>query len=240
MRRALLRAERYSELYDVLQGTKFWSYKRWAVKALAAQGRRAEAIELAEASRGPWTSESDLASLCEEILLSSGMAEEAYRRYGLSAHRAGTNLATFRAISKRYPSIEPARILTDLVDASSGEEGKWFATAKEVGLYQLALELVKTSPCDPKTLARAARDFAVKQPAFAQGAGFAALHWLVRGYGYDVTSLDVWTAYEGVLKAAEQLGTGNEAKDVVRNLVTGEAAGGFVRQILGRELGIGD
>ena len=235
---ALLRAERYAELSEVLSTEKFWAYKRWAVKALAAQGKGAEAIRLAESSRGPWTSETDVNHLCEEILLSSGLVEEAYQRYGLYAHRAGTYLATFRAVTKRYPTIDPARILADLVDASPGDEGKWFATAKEVGLYELALDLVQSSPCDPKTLARAARDFAVKQPAFARGSGLAALQWLVRGYGYEITSLDVWGAYHSTLKAAEPLAAVNETKETIRQLVAAEAAGGFVRQTLGRELGL--
>ena len=235
---ALLRAERYAELSELLSTEKFWAYKRWAVKALAAQGKGAEAIRVAESSRGPWTSETDVNRLCEGILLSSGLVEEAYQRYGLYAHRAGTYLATFRAVSKRYPTIEPAKILADLVKASPGDEGKWFATAKEVGLYELALDLVQSSPCDPKTLARAARDFAIKQPAFARGSGLAALQWLVRGHGYEITSLDVWGAYHSTLKAAEELGTVNETKDTIRKFVTSEATGGFVRQTLGRELGL--
>ena len=128
--------------------------------------------------------------------------------------------------------------MADLVEASPGDEGKWFATAKEVGLYEVALDLVQTSPCDPKTLARAARDFAIKQPAFARGAGLAALQWLVRGHGDEITSLDVWGAYHSTLKAAEQLGIVNETKETIRQLVAAEASGGFVRQILGRELGL--
>ena len=129
---ALLRAERFEEIYDVLKGEKFWSYKRWAVKALAAEGRADEAIELAESSRGPWTSDTDVNRLCEGILLSLGRIEEAYRRYGLHAHRGGTYLATFRNVAKAYPSIWREQILSDLIKASPGDEGKWFATAKEL------------------------------------------------------------------------------------------------------------
>ena len=57
---ALLHARRYAELYEVLQSEKFWSYKRWAVKALAAEGKADEAMQLAESSRGPWTSDTDV------------------------------------------------------------------------------------------------------------------------------------------------------------------------------------
>ena len=233
---ALLRAERFEELYDVLRVEQFWSYKRWAVKALAAEGRADEAIQLAESSRGSWTSDTDVNLLCEGILLSLGRTQEAYRRYGLHAHRAGTYLATFRAVAKAYPGIPRPQILSDLIERSPGDAGKWFATAKELGLYDVALKLVRDSPCDPKTLARAARDFAEREPAFAHGAGFAALYWLSLGFGYEITSIDVWGAYHSTMKAAEHLGTVSDTKTRIRQLVAQQAGGGFVREVLGREL----
>jgi hypothetical protein len=233
---ALLRAERFAELYDVLRLEEFWPYKQWAVKALAAEGKRDEAIALAEASRGPWTPDTSVDRLCEDILLSAGKVEEAYRRYGLMTHQGGTYLATFRAVAKAYSSIPKNRILADLIAMSPGDEGKWFATAKELRFFDVALRLVSASPCDPKTLARAARDFAEREPGFAQGVGLAALHWLTRGHGYEITSIDVWGAYHSTLKAAEQLGTLSDTKDSIRHLIAQEAAGGFVRQVLGREL----
>lgn len=57
-------------------------------------------------------------------------------------------------------------------------------------------------PCGPKTLTRTARDFARTNPAFAVEAGLAALRWLVRGYGYEVTSVEVRAAYSHTLTAA--------------------------------------
>ena len=63
-------------------------------------GKKSEAIRYAEASRGSWTSDSAVDRLCEEIVLSSGLADEAYRRYGLRAHRAGG-----RAVSKLRRAI---------------------------------------------------------------------------------------------------------------------------------------
>lgn len=130
---ALHRAERYDELIEIAgREHVFWPYKRWAVRALASQGRKAEALRLAESSRGPWSSDLEIDRLGEEILLSSGMSEEAYERYGLTAHRTGTYLATFRAVAKRYPDKDARTILADLVETTPGEEGKWFAAAKEV------------------------------------------------------------------------------------------------------------
>jgi hypothetical protein len=40
------------------------------------------------------------------------------------------------------------------------------------------------------------------------------------------------------MKAAEKSGRGEEVKARVRKLVAGEAAGGFVAQVLGRKLGL--
>ena len=235
---ALLRAERFEELYDVLRVEQFWSYKRWAVKALAAEGKADEAIELAEASRGPWTNDTDVNLLCEGILLSLGRTEEAYRRYGLYAHRAGTYLATFRTVAKAYPGVPRSQILLDLIETTPGDEGKWFATAKELGMYDVALKLVRESPRDPKTLTRAARDFTEREPSFAHGAGFAALYWLSLGHGYEITSIDVWGAYYSTLKAAERLGVSSDTKTRIRQLVERGVAGSFVRQILGKELAL--
>jgi hypothetical protein len=216
---ALYHAERYDEILDVLKDENIWPYKRWAVKALGAMGRKAEAIRLAEASRSPWTSDSDVDALCEELLLSSGLVEEAYARYGLRAHRGGTYLATFRAIAKKYPHKPAAQILADLVKATPGEEGKWFTAARDLGRYDLAIALARTSPCDPRTLARAARDYAAKEPAFAVEAAHAALEWLVKGDGYEVTATDVRMAYSAATKAAEALGHAAETKERIRQLI---------------------
>jgi len=235
---ALYRAERYEEIVGLLEGDTIWPYKQWAVKALAALGRKAEAIRYAEACRGPWTPDGDVDILCEEILLSSGLVEEAYERYGLRAHRRGTYLATFRAVAERYPHRNADEILADLVETTPGEEGKWFAAAKHAGLYDEALRLASRAPCDPKTLSRAARDFAEERPAFAVGAGLLALHWLVEGYGYEVTGADVRTAYASAMKAAERNGTVAETRRRVRDLVAREAPGGFVAGVLGTEVGL--
>lgn len=235
---ALFTAGRYQEIVELVAADRIiWPYKRWAVKALAAMGKKAEAIQYAESCRSPWASDGDIDALCEEILLSSGLGDEAYRRYGVRAHRGGTYLATFRAAAKKYPHKKPGEILADLVKSTPGDEGKWFAAAKEAGLYDEALALASRTPCDPKTLTRAARDLAGDQPAFATRAGLLALHWLVQGYGYEITGADVWAAYSSTLKAAEKNGTARDAREQIKSMVA-ERPGGFVAQILGRELGL--
>jgi hypothetical protein len=232
-------AERYAEIVELVAGERIiWPYKRWAVKALAAMGRKSEAIRYAEACRGPWTHDGDVDALCEEILLSSGLVDAAYERYGLRANRGGTYLATFRAVAKKYPHKKPAEILAGFVATTPGDEGKWFAAAKEAGLYDEALALASRTPCDPKTLTRAARDLADREPAFATQAGLLALHWLVQGYGYEITGADVWAAYSSTMKAAERSKSAAEIRAHIKKMVGGERPGGFVAQILGRELGL--
>jgi hypothetical protein len=235
---ALLRAGRYEDIESVLAHTDFWHYKCYAVKALAAQGRHDGAIALADSLRGHWTPDGAVDRLCERILLEAGRVQEAYQRFGLTFHSQSTYLATFRAVAKAYPSIPREQILSDLIELSPRDEGKWFAAAKELRMFDLALKLVRNAPCDPKTLTRAAQAHLDREPGFAEGAGFAALRWLVLGFGYEITSLDVWSAYHATLKAAETLGRADETKASIRELVQGERHDGFVRQILGGELGL--
>ena len=236
---ALYAAERYDDLLDLLETESFWPYKRWAVRALAAQGKKAEAIRLAEASRSPWASDWDIDRLCEEMLLSSGLVDEAYARYGLTANRGGTYLATFRAVAKKYPHKSASDILADLVKTTPGDEGKWFAAAKDAGLFAGGAGPGERTPCDPKTLTRAARDHADDQPAFALGAGLLALYWLAQGYGYEITGADVWAAYSTTMKVAERMGKADEVRaDIRRMAVSVQDGGNFVARVLGRELGL--
>ena len=174
--------------------------------------------------------------MCEEILLASGQVNEAYEPFGLRANRGGTYLSTFRNVARKYPHTRV--VLADLVETTPGDEAKWFAAAKEAGLYDEALDLAGRTPCDPRTLTRAARDLAQKQPAFAFGAGLLELQWLVQGHGYDITGADVWAAYQATLTAAEHSGTSAEACRLVKEIVAQEAPGGFVTSVLGRELGL--
>lgn len=232
---SLFHARRYAEIVDLVAAERIiWPYKRWAVKALAAMGKNAEAIRYAEGCRGPWTPDWDVDVLCEGILLSSGLVHEAYERYGLRANTGRTYLATFRAVVRKYPHRKPGEILADLAETTPGEDGKWFAAAKEAGLYDEALALASRTPCDPRTLTRASRDHAVDRPGFALGAGLLALHWLVQGYGYEITGADVWAAYSSTMKAAEMAGNAGEVREQVKRMV-GERPVGFVSQILGRE-----
>jgi hypothetical protein len=105
-------------------------------------------------------------------------------------------------------------------------------------LYEEALQLASRTPCDPRTLARAARDAGDEHPAFAIGAGLLALHWLVLGYGYEITSTDVWAAYDATMKAVGKLGAVEATRERARKIINASDAlgGSFVKNILARTL----
>lgn len=202
---AMVAAGRNEELLTLLElpPRLHWSYRRWGVKALIALGMKAEAIQYAEATEGLNEPHWQIAEACEAILLSSGLAEEAYQRYAIEANQAGTYLATFRAICRKYPHKDPDAILNDLVASRPGEEGKWFAAAKDAKRYAFALQLARKSPVDHRTLIRAARDMCESEPLFAMNCGILAIHWICAGYGYDVTVAEVRSAYDHVMHAAK-------------------------------------
>jgi tetratricopeptide (TPR) repeat protein len=230
----LLATGRYGELLDLLELPRYpsWHYRRYGVEALLAMGRKAEAVQYAEASRGLNQPDSVIDQACEVILISSGLHEKAYRRYGLSAAVGNSYIARFRSVAKRYPMKDKSQILSDLITTTPGEEGKWFATAKELKLYDLALELANRSPCDPKTLTRAARDYLDLEPAFALGSAMAALRWLSEGWGYEVTSIDVVEAYDRAMDAALRLNKVDDVNEQIRQLIeaSDNAAIQFVRK----------
>ncbi|MDO8863812.1 hypothetical protein Q6D67_19145 [Haliea sp. E1-2-M8] len=229
-------AGRHRELLALLDRApfKWWHDRRWGVKALAAMGKKSEAIRYAEDSRGLNDPGWQIAQACEAILLSSGLADEAYRRYAIEANQATTYLATFRAIARKYPDRPAEQILRDLIASTPGAEGKWFAAAKDAGLFALAAELATRSPTDPRTLTRAARDYAEKQPDFALAAGLAALHWISQGYGYEITGADVLNAYSAVMQAASTADITAEVRTQIGAMYAAPE-GEFLRTVLSRQ-----
>ena len=233
-------AGRHQELLALIDKApfKWWHDRRWGVKALSAMGKKAEAIRYAEESRGLNDPGWQIAQACEDILLSSGLLDEAYRRYAIEANQGTTNLATFRAVAKKYPHKQPKEILRDLVSSTPGAEGKWFAAAKDASLFAVAAELATRSPTDPRTLTRAARDFAEKQPDFALAAGLAALRWISLGHGYEITGGDVLDAYSAVTQAAAGAGVSTpRVNEQIREMTAGVQPGNpLMRTILARHL----
>ena len=221
---SLFAAGRYEELLSTLEKPYFsgWWYRQWGVQALLALDRKADALRYAEDSKKIInTPLSAVAKVCEGILLSSGLQEEAYNRYALDANQGTTYLATFRGLVKKYPHKPPEDILSDLVASEPGSEGKWFAAAKDEGLFDMAIEIVNKSPADPRTLIRACRDYVEKQPHFAMSAGMAALYWMARGYGYKITDGDVLDAYSALINAAKAVGVSESLlKAQIRDIIT--------------------
>ena len=65
----------------------------------------------------------------------------------------------------------------------------------------------------------------------------ASLHWLVEGWGYEITGSDIYSAYEHAMKAAENLGITDQVKaDIVKIVCADNSPGMYVKNILGRHL----
>jgi len=239
---ALLAAGRYDELLALIAlseyQSKWWEYRRWGARALLAAGKHAEAIRYAEATDGFNVPVAAIAAFCERVLLDTGFVDEAYARYGVTATYATTNAALLKAVVKKYPQVPRETVLRDLVASQPGKEGKWFAAAKDAGLFELAIELANRSPSDPRTLARAARDLADAQPEFALAAGMTALRNIADGYGWEITGADVQEAYAAVITAARAGGVTDAAvKADVRALIAAcELNGEFISQALKSQL----
>lgn len=241
---ALFTAGRFDELEQLLalDPKPFWHDQQWKAKVHAARGDVDGAIRVIEAMRGPHAPGAALSALAEQMLHEAGRSEEAYARYAIAAHSAHTHVATYRAIAKRYPSIDAQRILGDLIASSPGQEGKWFATAKTLKHFDLALALAQRSAVEPKTLVRAARDHQKTQPAFALEVALVALHWMARGAGYEITSAEVCAARDYALAAGQALSPGAQQQEalVLRRIaecVAGSTpAARWVRQCLGLPL----
>ena len=236
----LLQAQRHEELLARIDQAPYlsWFYRRYGVKALAAAGKWEEAIRYAEASQGHNDSYTPIAAACEAILLDAGRIEEAYRCFALAATSATNHLARFRSLAKKYPHLPPEQILGDLIANSPGEEGKWFATAKTLGFFELAAALAHKSPVDIATLNRAARDFFEKEPAFALESALAALHWLAAGRFYEITGADVHEAVRYACELSAKLGKQEEVLQRISAWAQAETTDAFVRQQMQRAHGI--
>jgi hypothetical protein len=218
---SLVAAGRHRELLELLalERLPFWSYRKFGVHALLAEGRTEEALAYAEASRGLNQPDMAIDIACEKILLDAGRTDEAYEKYAPTANASTTGLATFRAIVRKYPGRDPKQILQDLA-ASSGDSGRWFAAAKDAGFLQLALEFATTGSTDPRTLSRASRDLLEKDARFCLRVGRLAIQRILEGYGYELTGGDVIEAHNHFMAAAGKLGVGEAARRDVLDIAT--------------------
>jgi hypothetical protein len=218
----LLEAGRHDELLALLEARNFrlWHDEKFAAEALLRQGDEDAALSraaaLLESDRQQW-GRHEIARFCETILVRQGKADEAYRRFGLPLAAGNTWLAMWRDLVRRYPNREARALLEDLI-ALHGWKGKWFAAAKTAGYLDIALECAADWEAAPATLIRAARDFAVKNPAFAaQVALHAGIH-LQAGRGYEASPLDVDVAIDHLMTASRRIGRTEWAVEQVRRL----------------------
>jgi hypothetical protein len=165
---ALFKANRHDQILELLamDTRPIWPYRVWGAQVLAAKGQIDEAIAYLREHAGSTTGEISIARFAEAELLKAGRRAEAFNQYALLANQANTHLARFRALTKKYPELAKDKLLEHLIASTPNEPGKWFATAKTLKLFDQATRLAWASPCDPKTLNRAASDHLKIQPAF--------------------------------------------------------------------------
>ena len=233
---ALFKADRHDQILELLamDPHPIWPYLVWGAKVLAARGQIDEAIEYARQRAGSTTSETTIARFAEEALLKAGRRADAFNQYALLANQANTHIATFRGLAKKYPELAKDRLLDHLIASTPGEPGKWFATAKTLKLFDQATRLAWASPCDPKTLNRAARDHLKKQPDFAMQCALASLHWMSMGHGYELTGLDVQDAHRLAINAATIIQQTQQAQAAIEHVLAPDRPmAGWMKRSLG-------
>lgn len=236
----LLEAARYDELLALLavKKTRLWFDDKFGAEALLRQGREDDALAYAEAllegDRQTW-GHHDICRFCEAILVRQGKADEAYRRFGLPIASGNTWLAMWRDLVKRYPDRDARALLEDLI-ALHGRKGKWFAAAKTAKYFDIALDCAADHEAAPATLIRAARDFAIKEPAFAAEVALRAVEHLLAGRGYEPSPFDIDEAIDHLLTASTQIDRRNWAIAALQRLMETTPGEDLMKQRLGQKL----
>ncbi len=233
---ALFKAGRHDELLELLamDPRQIWQDLVWGACVLAQRGQVDDAIAYVRERAGSTTSLETIARFAEAELLKAGRHAEAFDQFALLANQANSNLSTFRALAKKYPELAPDKLLGHLIASTPGEPGKWFATAKTLKLFDRATQLAWASPCDPKTLTRAARDHLVKQPTFAMQCALAALHWMSMGHGYELTGFDAHEAHRLAIDAAANAQQSAQAQAAIEQVLAADRPmSAWLRRALG-------
>ena len=233
---ALFSAGRHDEVLELLalDPSPIWPYLVWGARVLATRGQVDAAIGYVRERAGSTTSLEIIARFAEEALLNAGRRAEAFDQYALLANQANSNLSTFRALAKKYPELAPNKLLDHLIGSTPGEPGRWFATAKTLKQFDRATQLAWASPCDPKTLTRAARDHLQQQPAFAMQCALAALHWMSMGHGYELTGFDAHEAHRLAIEAGSNAQQGAQAQAAIEQVLEADRPmSAWLRRALG-------
>jgi len=233
---ALFYAKRYDEILPLLELAPHpsWRLRKVGAEVLALTDPD-KAIAYAEQTRPIInTSQYSIDRFCEKVLLNAGRLEEGYQRYAISANRANTYLAWFNSIKKKYGAIrKDEQLLLDLINKKIVEPGKWFATANKLKFYDLALTLIQESPAEPSTLNRAAKANLESNPSYALEVSWAALHWMIQGFGYEVITTDVYSALSVIRDAAKTLEKWDAVKVNLTKIVNNNIPG-FYSEIIVR------
>jgi hypothetical protein len=217
----LFETGRYNEILALLKNKDrmLFHYRKYEVMVTAAQGDIDGALEMLDNFlQDPYTSSYAAARVGEELLMKLGRTEEAYKRYAFKTDFHATGLATFSAIRKKYPGISPQRILNDLIDADPGNERRYFAAARKVGMIELAIEIAEKFDVEPKTLTTAGKDYVQKDPELSLRFGLLALERYADGHGYEPEFADVMKCHDIVCAAAANAGRSGEVAEKVKRL----------------------
>ena len=238
----LLYTGRYDELKTLVESQRitFWPYNQFWAKALLKQGKPEEALAYAQQILAQDRTRNDKPSIdrfCEAVLIEMGRIEEAYGKYGLDIPSYGTYLNIYRGICKKYPSIDGRKILLDCI-GRTGNKGKWFASAKEGGFLDIAIDCAQGSRANADVLLRACRDFAEKEPEFAVQVGIQGIVKLISEIFYEeVYPFEVVQAYELVGKVAMGSGRREEFKAQLGREILKQSCIPHLREAVVKKLG---
>jgi hypothetical protein len=207
---------------------------------LLKQGKPEEALAYAQQILAQDRTRNDKPSIdrfCEAVLIEMGRIEEAYGKYGLDIPSYGTYLNIYRGICKKYPSIDGRKILLDCI-GRTGNKGKWFASAKEGGFLDIAIDCAQGSRANADVLLRACRDFAEKEPEFAVQVGIQGIVKLISEIFYEeVYPFEVVQAYELVGKVAMGSGRREEFKAQLGREILKQSCIPHLREAVVKKLG---
>jgi hypothetical protein len=105
------------------------------------------------------------------------------------------------------------------LEADSGNERRYFAAARKIGMIKLALEIAEKYDVEPKTLTTACKDYLEKDPELSLKFGLMALQRYADGYGYEPEYTDVQKCYDYIQLAAESTDKKNEISSKIENMV---------------------
>lgn len=212
---------RYDEIAEILSKKErmLFDYRQYEIKIIAANGDVDRALQMIDDNLYDSNSTYQAAYLGEEILFKAGRIEEAYKRYGLMLPFRTTGLATLSAIRKKYPKISPQRILNDLLEADPGNERRYFAAARKIGMIELAIEIAEKYDVEPKTLTTACKDYLENDPDLSLKFGIMALQRYADGYGYEPEYTDIKKCYDLVQNAADRANKTDEVNEKVQAMV---------------------